>query len=154
MRIEISKNELLFDIRNKSHLEVAGISEADARYRVEAGSEKTDEIERDIITSLAYLDNIDIRYLNVDMTCMAENNAGLPDTIIIDLLFSERRLDGKVQPLTDAIHAFLVDNTLALFYASVSQGDLQTKRAGLAAADATLIENLIFKKKAPYIVRH
>lgn len=154
MRIELSKNELLFDIRNKSHNEVSVITDAEVRYRAEAGTDKLDEIERDIISSLATLSQIAGRYSAIDMTPYASNSAGLPDYLVLDFTFSERRLDGKAQALTDAIHSFLVDNTLALFYETVSLADFQTKRAAQAAIDAQLLEHLIFTKKPPYMTRH
>ena len=154
MRIEINKNELLFDIMNKSHGEVSVITDAEVRYKVEASTEKTDEIERDIITSMAMLHPYMERYLVSDHTGIAENGAGLPQTIVYEFSFSERRLDGKMQTLTDAIHAYLVDCTLGLFYASVGHTEFQTKRSQMAVADAQLVERLVYTKRPPYMTRN
>lgn len=153
MRIEINKEELLFDIMNKSHGEVSVITDAEARYKVEAGTEKKDEIERDIITAITMLHPTIERYLVSDHTGIAENGAGLPQTIIFDFSFSERRLDGKAQALTDAVHAYLVDCTLGLFYASVGHTEFQAKRTQMALADAQLVERLVYTKKPPYMTR-
>lgn len=150
MKIELSKSELLFDIHNKSHLDVSDITDAEARYRVEAGTEKTAEVERSLVTSLSMLHQIAGRYLVTDMTYTAGNDIGLPSTIVLDFSFSERRLDGKAQALADAIHAYLVDNTLALFYNSVSDATLATKRAQLALTDSQLVQTLVYTKKPPY----
>lgn len=153
MKIELSKNELLFDMMNKSHSEVSVITDAEARYKVEAGTEKKDELERDLITALSMLNPHISRYLVSDFTEDADNEAALPDTIVFEFSFAERRLDGKMQPLTDAIHAFLVDCTLGLFYASVAHTEFQTKRTQMAAADAQLVEQLIYTKRPPYMTR-
>lgn len=153
MRIELNKSELLFDIRNKSHAETASITDAESRYRVEAGTEKTDELERNIITSLSMLFQISGRYLRTDMSCFADNGAGLPDVLVFDFSFTERRMDGKAQPLADAMHAFIVENSLALFYESVAQNEFQTKHSQAAAINSLLVEKLIFTKKPPYMTR-
>lgn len=154
MIIEFSKNELLFDIKNKSHSEVSVIPDAEARYKIEAGGEKTDELERDLITATSMLNPHISRYLVSDFRCHADNGAGLPEILIFEFSLSERRLDGKVQPLTDAIHAFLVDCTLGLFYGSVSNVELQKKRTEMAAVDAQIIERLIYTKRPPYMTRN
>lgn len=153
MRIELSKNELLFDIQNKSHSEVSVIADAEARYKVEAGTEKIAEIERDLITAMSTLYTQIGRYLRTNHAPYADNGAGLPDTLIYDFIFSERRLDGKMQPLTDAIHAYLVDCTLGIFYSSVGHVEFQKKHAEQAATDARLVETLIYTKKPPYMTR-
>lgn len=153
MKIEFSKKELLFDMMNKSHSEVSVITDAEARYKVEAGSEKADELERDFITAMTMLNPHISRYLVSDFICRADNGAGLPEILVFEFSLSERRLDGKVQPLTDAIHAFLVDCTLGLFYASVAHTEFQKKRTEMAAVDAQLIEQLIYTKRPPYMTR-
>ncbi len=153
MKIELSKKELLFDIMNKSHSEVSVITDAEARYKAEAGTEKADEIERDLITSMSLLYASIGRFLRSDLTTCAENGAGMPDTLVYEFTFSERRLDGKMQPLTDAIHAFLVDSTLGLFYNSVSASDIAAKRAQMAINDLQLVERLVYSKKQPYMTR-
>lgn len=154
MKIEFSKKELLFDIMNKSHGEVSVITDAEARYKAEAGTEKTDEIERDLITSTSILYASIGRFLCGNLTPYADNGAGLPETLVYEFTFSERRLDGKAQPLADAIHAFLVDSTLGLFYNSVSASDLAVKRSGMAQADLQLVERLVYTKKQPYMTRN
>lgn len=154
MVIELKKNELLFDMRNKSHSESSVITDMESRYRSEAGTEKTEELERDLVTSLSQLSSSIGRYLKMDMTSDADNGPGLPDFITLEFVMSERRLDGKVQALTDAIHAYLVENTLALFYASVDHKEFQAKHEKASAASLALVERLMFTKKPPYMTRH
>lgn len=154
MRIEISKSELLFDIRNKSHSDVSVITDAESRYLAEAGTEKNDEVLRDIASSLASLSTVTGRYLAQDVNAMASDTATLPTTLVFNFSFSGRKADGKAQPLANAIHEYLADNTLALFYNSVSQPDLAAKRERLAAQDLQLVDTLVHQKKAPYIIRH
>lgn len=153
MRIEININELKFDIRNKSHLDVSSISDAEARYRAEAGTEKMDEVERCIINAASSLATLVQDYLHPDFTATGTNGATLPQILVYELMFSERRQSGKAKPLAAAMHSYLVNMTLFIFYQSVGQVDIANKRNALAASDAAVITNLVYSKMPPLFTR-
>lgn len=154
MRIEIVTQRIIEDMMIKSHLESQAIKDLADRDYVRIDEEDMDEVRRDIVSASASLANILQRYLRPDTSFLAEDAAlELTPTMVYDLAFSERRQSGKAQPLADAFHSYLVNLALSKFYESVNQNDMANKRRALAAADAELIENLIYRKLPPFITR-
>lgn len=151
MTITLDTKELIFDIINKSHFEVASITDAEARYKAEAGTDKQEEVERALTSARASLDQLMYKYLVPDLDTEAINQPGVPQYLTYFLRMSDRRAAGKAQPLADAMHSYLVNLTLAKFYHSVDQEKLAGTREGLAAADAQLINTLINSKQPPFI---
>lgn len=151
MRIVICKKEVLFDVMNKSHEEVAGIEDAEARYRIEAGEHKMNELERDLAEVSTKLARRVHRYLDEYYEQEADNSLSLPEAFVYEFTFSERRMVGKAQPLADAMHSFLVHYTLAKFYASVSQTELSNNHSKFTQEAMSDIEELINTKAAPLI---
>ena len=151
MIITIETKEVLFDIADKSHLEVASITDAEARYRAEAGTDKGEEVERALTSSRAALDQLLFKYLVPDQDGEGSNDPGFPQYFTYTLRLSERRGAGKAQALADTMHSYLVNLTLAKFYHSVAQEQLASMREGLATADAQLLTKLINTKQPPYI---
>lgn len=151
MIITIETNELVFDISNKSHLEVANITDAEARYRAEAGTDKREEVERALTSSRAALDQLLNKYLVPDLDSEGCNDPGFPQYFTYTLRLSERRGAGKAQALADTMQSYLVNLTLAKFYHTVAQEQLASTHEGLASADAKLLTTLINTKQPPYI---
>lgn len=151
MTITISISELLSDIKTKSRLETDGIADADMKYRVQVGSEKNDEIYRDLTSSHASVRRVMRRFLQKDYS--DSDNNELPVPYMTDftyvLAFADRRLANKVQPLTDKIHDYLVHLTLSKFYASVSAGELSNAHSMLTIDAANQIEDLLYSKDSP-----
>lgn len=151
MKIIIHKKEVLFDVMNKSHEEVAGIPDAEARYRIEAGEHKMNELERALAEVGSKLARRVHRYLVEYYEQEACNAPSLPEAFVYEFDFSERRMAGKAQPLADAMHSFLVHYTLAKFYASVSQTELSNNHSKSTQEAMSDIDELINTKAAPVI---
>ncbi len=152
MRIVLDIEELLLDIRNKSHEECATlIADTEARYRAEAGNHKNLELFRDIAESGSSLSRLLFRYLADYYQDEASNNDTLPESLVYELNISERRSSGKAQPLADAMHQYVVHYTLAKFYASVSQTELSNAHSLQTQGAASQIEDLLLTKKPPLV---
>ena len=149
--LNIQVKEVLFDVRNKSHNEVAGIADAEARYLVEAGMDKQDEIERCLTTSASLMMAVMGRFVMSHNTNLSSNRSGLPEYYYVNLDLSARRAEGKQQILADLAHSYLVNMTLSLFYKSVAQATLSEGREKMAIENAAQIEQLLFTKHKPFI---
>lgn len=149
MTISLKIQELLYDIRNKSHLETASVPDIESRYLIEAGTEKTDEIMRGITEAFSFLRPVFLRFLSPDCTYSAENLPPAADELVIDLELSSRRRTNRVQELTDLAHSYIVDRTLAKFYSSVSQPELSTKHNNTAQSTLSDIQALLYSKLPP-----
>jgi len=152
MLITLSVDELMRDIKKKSHREVEErIADVEARYRAEAGTEKEDEITRCMVEAASALSHRLHRYLRTYYQDEADDQLGIPEAFVFDFAFSERRAEGKAQPLTDYMHSFVVDLTLSRFYSSVSQQELSNIHSQKALETAGLLEDMIYTKKPPLL---
>lgn len=152
MNIVLETEELLIDIRTKSHEECANtITEVEARYRTEAGNHKNEEIYRCLLESASALSRILARFLHSDNTWEADDTANITDGFQYDFDVSERRMDGKSQALADAMHSYIVHDTLRRFYGTVSAADLATKHTALAQEAEAAIKEMMYSKKPPII---
>lgn len=149
MTITLNMRELLFDIRNKSHLETASITDAESRYLIEAGTEKTDEILRDIMEAYSFLRSVFLRYLVPDCISSADNLPLDATELVIDLDLSARRRTNRIQQFADMAHSYIVDRTLAKFYSNVSQPDLSAKHDKSAQSVLSDMQALLYSKLPP-----
>jgi hypothetical protein len=149
MVIELYTQELLNDIRTKSHQEVAGIEDVEARYRAEAGSEKIEDITRCLGEGLGAVRHRCIRFLKEEITEHSDNLSYLPEKVTFDLALSERRAIGKNEPLTRAMHSLVVEYALSKFYSDVSQMELSNKHSALAINAGNEIDDLLYTKLPP-----
>lgn len=148
MKISLLYSELLFDITNKNRSEVASLDPA-VRYRAEVGTDKEDEINRCVQTSLNTLTANYARFLNSTSVVAASNQLSTPSKIEIDINGSSRRLAGKTQAIANCMHSLLVNMTLSQFYLSVGQGDLASSRDNLATIDVQVLKKLLYSKQPP-----
>lgn len=152
MLIVLNVSELMRDIKKKSHREVEErIADVEARYRAEAGTEKEDEITRCMVEAASNLSHHLHRYLRTWYQDEVDDQLALPDAFVYDLSLSERRAEGKAQPLADYMHSFVVDLTLSRFYSSVSQQDLSNIHSQKALETARLLEDMLYTKKPPLL---
>ncbi|MBP5389725.1 MAG: hypothetical protein J6Y27_05210 [Bacteroidales bacterium] len=151
MVITLYTQELLNDIREKSHLEVAEILDAEARYRAEAGTEKTGEVFRCIEEAIREAEIRCMLYLREQFAQAADNSLDYPDTFNFVFSMSERRSIGKTKPMRTVLHNFVVHYALSRFYQTVSQGALAEKHALVASAEGTAIEDLLYSKLPPRV---
>ena len=152
MLIVLSVEELMRDIKKKSHREVEErIADVEARYRAEAGTEKEDEITRCMVEAASALSHRLHRYLRTWYQDEVDDQLAIPESFVYDLALSERRAEGKAQPLTDYMHNFVVHLTLSRFYSAVSQQELSNIHSQLALDTAGLLEEMIYTKKPPLL---
>lgn len=151
MKVILNVSELLFDIRNKSHEECASITDVETRYRAEAGNHKNEELFRSLVEVGTALARTCRKYLVDYYQEEADNSVSLPESLVFEFDFSERRGEGKAQPLADAMHSYMVHYTLAKYYATVSQSELSNKHSLATNEAATAIRELITYKKPPIV---
>lgn len=149
MEVTINVEELLYDIENKSHMECSAIMDAQVRYNVEATPDKRDEVWRAVQLAMSTVELAVSRFVNDVYAEDADNGVLLPATIVYDFIFTPRRMMGKAQALASAIHAYLVDLSLANFYDTVQMDMLKKDHTERATADAALLTHLLYSKKPP-----
>lgn len=150
MEIIINIDEILFDIRNKSHEECsAAIADAEARFRAEAGNHKNEELYRSLRSVHAALQRRVVRFLRNSHEKTGANDMYIPTSFVYEFEMSERRAQGKVQALADAMHDYLVHYTLAKFYATVTQGELSNKHSLLTGECEAEIMAILYDKMPP-----
>ena len=148
LTVTLFTDELLHDIHTRSHNECLAIADAQERYRVEAGTEKTDYLVREMMTVQSSLKRMMRRWL-VDSSLSAGNTLDMPESFDFVLNMTGRRADNKVQPLTDACHNYMVTYTMARYYASVGMKDLSNTYSLLTVDHAKEVEELINAKMPP-----
>jgi len=150
MVIELYTQEILNDLRSKSHYEVSQITDAEARYKVEAGSEKMDEVTRCISEAASRLHGRCRRFLKEFLSRNMDNTVFFPDKYVVNLVLSERRGLNK-ESIAEAMHTFLVEYALSKFYVSMSQQELSNKHSLLAVDAGNLIDELLYTKLPPRV---
>ena len=150
MTITIIIEELLKDIRERSHLDVQGM-ESDMQYRIEAGSDKNEQLKREIVIVSSALTRMLQRYLVDSVSQEADNtlDGRVGSQLEWELEMSDRRASNKAQPLADACHDYLVHYTLARYYKSVNAGELSNTHSLQTADAAREIEGLLYSKTPP-----
>lgn len=151
MVINLYDQELYNDIRKKSHYEVAEIQDVEARYRAEAGTEKQEEILRCIEEGVAQARHRCLRYLDETITEEADDTLNPGEVYTFYFPISERRAISKAEPLTSALHAFVVHYALSKFYSTVSQIELSNKHSLQAVECGNDIDQLLYTKQPPRV---
>lgn len=151
MVITLYEQELYNDVRKKSHYEVAEIQDVEARYRAEAGTEKQEEIMRCINEGIAQARHRCLRYLDETIVDRADNTMNIDEEHTFFFPISERRAIGKAEPLSAALHSFVVHYALSKFYSTVSQIELSNKHSLQAVEVGNDIDNLLYTKQPPRV---
>lgn len=151
MTITINIKELFFDIKNKSHHEVASIQDTDLRYVAEAGTENEHEIFRCIIDAEAKVRMMCGKFLVRTKETYTDNT--LPDKVptsyTYDFIDNARRQDNRGQVITDGMHSAIVSMALSKFYISVNQVELSAQHDKLAERAVHLLEQMLYEKLPP-----
>ena len=148
--ITLKREEILFDIMNRSHSECANIADVEARYRAEAGNDRTELIGRFLGEATSELKSSISRWLT-DEFSRTENNIPEDGDITLQMELSQRRIDGKVSALKERAHAYLVERTLYRFYATAGQPELSAAYQRRSEDSIAAIEIIMFKKTQPMI---
>lgn len=154
MEVKISSDELLFNIKNKSHQELAVlVPDPEQRYPQEAGSEKEEDLKRCIVESFAEAVGIVSRFeYNIcpvqEVTATAPE---LPEYFVFYIESSERRLVSEEQALADMLLSYMTNRSLSRYYTNAGRNDLAAKDEANAAYDKDQIIKLIYRKRRPSI---
>lgn len=153
MIISIQTNEVVFNLKNKSHLEVAALP-VEQRYIIEAGAEKVDEIDRCISEAYAEAKAKMWRFLvNDDISDEVEVSAPENgDYLYFDIKGTTRRLSGKAGIIADKLLSVITDLALGRFYASVNFPALAQGREARAISGIQGLERIVFAKEKPRLI--
>lgn len=151
MIITLYTNTILAEVRQKSHLEVQDIADAEARDNARAGVEKTDEINRCILYGIKQVSRRLIRFLHEGITMSTDNTGTLEASYAFALDFAERRAINKAEPLEDAMHNFVVQRALEKFCISVNQLERAKKHAVEAEEYGDQIDEMMYHKQPPRV---
>lgn len=155
IEIRLQSTELLFDIRNKSHHECESITDIDARYRTEAGTEKTDELRRCLTEAVSRLERLAYRWTRkVYVTDPVYDDADIPSTdyeqcYVFEMEMTQRQGEGKEKMMADLFHEYVVEASLAKFYGSVSATELSNAHSVRALDADQRIRELLPRKSVP-----
>lgn len=151
MQITIKLKELFFDIKNKSHHEVASIEDTDLRYVAEAGTENEHEIYRCIIDAEARVRLMCGKFLVSSSESHGDNSLPeyVPDAYTYNFVDNARRQDNRGQVITDGMHSAIVSMALSKFYVSVNQMELSAQHDKLAQNAVQLLERMLYEKLPP-----
>ena len=151
MVITLYVNNIIDKMKAVSHREVAAIEDVEARYRVEAGSEKIDDINGCVSDAYKRLLSRCTRFLKDSFYNAKDNNPSIPTEYVIELSLSERRAINKADPIEEAMNTFLVEYALSKFYSIVSMGDLSNKHSLLALEAGGVLDQLLYTKQPPRV---
>ena len=151
MIVKLYKDQIMQQLRSISHDEVAMIEDADARYRVEAGSEKEQEINRCIDEAYDRLLGRCRRWLKSEYKTIVDNRLNLPASFNIELQLSERRAVGNAEALAGLMNAFMVEYALSKFYNIVHHPDMSNKHGLLALDAGKNLDEALYTKNPPLL---
>lgn len=152
MTVTIYTQPIFDEVMQKSHLGVQNIPDPEARYNVRAGLDKEDEIVRCILEGIAQVEHRCARFLYETITSAVDNIGNpLPESYEFNFDLSERRAANKAEPLTAAMHNFIVQYALAKFNSTVNQMDVSNKYSLQAIETGNNIENLLYSKQPPRV---
>lgn len=146
--ISISRDEVLADMKVKSHAEVASIPDATQRYLAELGTEKEPEAHQCINDAAAEVAAL-LRPLDGTFTGSATDDYDASSDLSFSIDVTSRK--PIATPLTKAVHAYIVDSALAKFYVAVSRPELAERHNGRMALDMATINRLLYTKNNPTI---
>lgn len=152
--VKLSEEELLLDIRNKSQQELADIADAQQQYHSVAGTDKDEDVSRSLQEAVHFLRSLCHEFL-VDTLVATVEVDDEPETyssgnIEITLGLSDRR-DGSLltHGIALAMHGYLVEKSLELYYGSTPARDLAVLHAARAATCESEVMRLLYRKRKP-----
>lgn len=151
MVITLYVEEIVNQLRSISHREVSAIEDPDARYRLEAGSEKLDEIYRCISEAYARLTARCRRWLKASYQQSRDNMREIPVQFSLEFVLSERRAINVDKDLMNEMNSFMVEYVLSKFYSDANQGELSNKHSLLALDAGNSIDELLYTKQPPRV---
>lgn len=147
---------LLLDIRNKSHQEVADIADVKQKYHVEAGTDKDEDVKRSLQEAIHMLKNVCRDFLisssSETTTEVDDSLEGITEESEIELeLHLSGRRDGILQAedLANVIHSYVVNKALELFYGNTPIKELAQLHMTRAAESEAKLRGMLYRKRKP-----
>lgn len=156
MTVLINTDEILYNVRKIAHNELRiAIQDDAARYAIEPGEEKTDELKQLIAEAFEELHEMIARFLAptpTDTSFEIDNSDNqLPEKFELEFITSERRTASRLATIGQKCFSFLSQRTLSNYYGRVAQIDLSNAHDRVSAMDAQMIEKVLFSKLPPRI---
>lgn len=151
MTINIDTAPIVLEVRQKSHLNVQDIPDAQARYNGRAGLEKMPEITNCILDAFAQLTRRCTRFLDEVITAEGDDSRVLPQTYTYVFAFAERRAINKLEPMTGVMHDFVVAYALSKWYSTTNKTDLSNQYSLQAIDYGNQLDELLYHKQAPRV---
>ena len=151
--ITLYGEELLLDIRNKSDQELAGVADTQQRYSSVAGRDKDEDVKRSLQEAYHYLRSLCHEFLTVtNDNSVDDRPQGITEdsTLTLALTLAGRRDGSQLQEgIANAMHAYLVEKTLELYYGSSPARDLSVLHAARAAVNGDEVQRLLYRRRKP-----
>lgn len=147
--ITLKRDSIISDLRVKSHEEAMTIQDPEARYAVEAGTEKLAEVNQCVTDAFSEVSSLLREVLSGTVVSTANDAYTATGDLVLSLDVSSRKSPGLAKPLTDALHALAVNSALGRFYRSVGRIDLGDAKMRFAKEMVPAIETLIYTKYKP-----
>ena len=151
MIITLHTQRILDEVRRKVYFEVKPIQEPEARHDARVDEEKSYELGRSLLDSDAALQSLVMRFIRHDETVETCDAPNIPEMFTYEFAFTERRMKGKLPALTETMHDYLVNETLARHFNTVTQTQLSDRHAALAEVCAKRITEMLFTKNPPIV---
>ncbi len=158
MKIDISSDEVIHDLRSKTHTELAvSVQDETQRYRIEAGTEKLDEVRRCVQEAYGEAYGALARFLEDDdaqddaQFSYSNSAVTLPADLPFPFRWTERRYRNKVSALVPLLFSLLVNLAMSRFYVSMQAENLAKVRSAQAQSDLSQIQALVYYKAEPII---
>ena len=151
MTITLYTSSIFDEVRQKSHLNVQDIKDAESRDNARAGVENTVELRRCISDGFTQLSRRCLRFLDDDIAIRYNDESSWPESYVYSFALSERRAINKAEPLTAAMHAFVVQYALSKWYSTVSVSEQSNKYSLEAIESGNQIDAMLYHKQPPRV---
>lgn len=156
MELSFSSKEILLRVKQMSHDELeAMFPDPEARYHIEASSEKEDTIKECMNNSVSGIVSRFSRFLDTndyieDMEYgFQKKGTSVPENYVIIFSTTERRMQGKEESLKQALYSLICAKTLGEFYLRNGNTELGSKWNSMAIAGEESFMRLIYRKRPP-----
>ena len=151
MNISLNIADILNDIRANVSMETSGLSDVDARKRIDVAS-KTVMLKRHLSSASTELTLSLHRFLRCGVTDLTDDDIVEGESLGYEVIGGARRLDGKEKAIALRAHECLVELSLQRFFTAVGLLDYAKIHASQSALVLQGLESLLRQKGAPKIV--
>lgn len=147
--INITRANVIADMRIKSQQELAPVVDDRERYIAEIGTEKLEEVNQCITDASVEVSTILLPFLTGTAGSSSATDNYDTANLVYNLSVAELPSPNFAADVTKAVHAYIVDSALAKYYLSVSRGQLAEAHAARLQALSIFLRNLIYYRPMP-----